>query len=403
MPRLLIITTNFPRQEGDPQSPWLIELLGRLQARGFEIDVLAPAYGGGPDQQFHGMRVRRFRYAPAPWETLTHDEGAPNKIRKNPALLLLLPFYLLSGLIAAWRLGRKGRYDLIHVHWPIPQGLFGLAARAAGGGRLVATFYGADLVMAARYPLARPFLRRFTAGCADVAAISTYTARSLSALTGRAARLIPYGVTVPPPAARWPAQPGLLLAVGRLVERKGYPFLIEALARLRHRPNLRLILVGEGHERAAIEARIRTSGLEDRVTLAGRVSDDDLQRLYQSCQMFILPAIIDSAGDTEMLGMVLLEAMRYRKPVIASAVGGIPDIVTDGETGLLVAPQDPEALAAAIARLLDDPDLAQRLGDAGYEHARARFSWEAIEAETLALYGMEGAAVFLPGAARGVQ
>lgn len=388
MPKLLIITTNFPRHEGDPQSPWLIELLGRLGERGFAVDVLAPAYQGGADQIYHGMRVRRFRYAPRRWETLTHDEGAPNKIRKNPALLLLLPLYLLSGLWAAWRMARTGDYDIIHTHWPIPQGLFGLAAGATGRARLVATFYGADLVMAERYRPVQPFLRHFTLRCDDVAAISSYTARTLAEMTGRTPRIIPYGIAVPAPEKRWPGKPGLILMVGRLVARKGHIFLIEALAQVQH-AHARLVIVGEGHERAAIETRIRELGLSDRVTLSGRVSDAELDRLYKSCRMFVLPAIVDASGDTEMLGMVLLEAMRFRKPVIASRVGGIPDIVTDEATGLLVEQQNPAALAAAITRLLDDEALAQRLGDAGYHFARQQFSWQAIEAETVAMYGVE--------------
>jgi glycosyltransferase involved in cell wall biosynthesis len=388
MPKLLIITTNFPRWPGDPHSPWLVELLGLLQAQGIEIEVLAPAYAGQGNQRIYGMAVHRFRYAPARWETLTHDEGAPNKIRRNPWYLLLLPFYLGAGMLAAWRLGRSGRFDLIHVHWPMPQGLLGLVARWAGGGRLVATFYGADLVMSRRYRWVRPFVRHFARRCADVAAISSFTAREVVAATGMAPRVIPYGIALPADAGPWPAQDGLILTVGRLVARKGQIFLIEAMSLLAAHPEARLVIVGEGHERPQLEEAIRRLDLGDRVELTGRISDEALNRLYQDCHLFVLPAIVDSGGDTEMLGMVSLEAMRYRKPVIATSVGGIADIVQDGETGLLVPQRDPQALAAAISRLLDDAALAQRLGQAGYEAARQHFAWPAVLDQTLALYGL---------------
>ena len=144
-------------------------------ARAGTIEILAPSYAGLRSHTIDGMPVHRFRYAPARWETLTHEEGAPNKIRQNPLYLLLLPFYLLAGMLAAWRVGRNRRFDVIHVHWPVPQGLLGWIARLAGGGRLVATFYGADLVMAQRFRFVRPFLRFFVHTCADVAAISSYT------------------------------------------------------------------------------------------------------------------------------------------------------------------------------------------------------------------------------------
>jgi glycosyltransferase involved in cell wall biosynthesis len=332
------------------------------------------------------MPVHRFRYAPARWETLTHDEGAPNKIRRNPWYLLLLPFYLLAGMLAAWRLGRAGHFDLIHVHWPMPQGLLGLAACWAGGGRLVATFYGADLVLGRRYGWVRPFVRYFARQCADVAAISSFTAREVVEATGIEPRIIPYGIAVPT-EGEWSAQKGLILTVGRLVARKGHIFLIEAMALLRDHPEARLVIVGEGHERPELVEAIRRLGLTDRVELTGRISDEALDRLYRDCHIFVLPAIVDSSGDTEMLGMVSLEAMRYRKPVIATRVGGIADIVQDGETGLLVPQRDPGALAAAIGRLLADDALAEHLGQGGYDGARRRFAWPAVLEQTLALYG----------------
>lgn len=386
--RALIVTTNFPRWEGDPHSPWLVEMLTLLRQRGVASDILAPAYGGQGSHSVHGFHVHRFRYAPARWETLTHDEGAPNKIRRNPRYLLLLPFYLLAGLLAAWRLGRAGRYDIVHVHWPMPQGLLGLAARQAGGGRLVATFYGADLVMTRRFKFVQPFVRTFARRCAGVAAISSFTANEVTRVTGVIPRVIPYGIAMPAADQAWPAEPGLILTVGRLIARKGQAYLVEAMALLDDLPQARLVIVGEGHERPALESQIRSLGLEQRVALAGRVPDAELNRLYAACQVFVLPAIVDSSGDTEMLGMVSLEAMRYRKPVVATRVGGVADIVQDGATGLLVEQRDPAALAAAIRRLLADPELAGRLGQTGYEAARDLFSWEAILRQTLALYGL---------------
>lgn len=385
--RLLIVTTNYPRWEGDPHSPWLVELLGYLRQRGVTVHVLAPAYGGQGDHTIQGIPVYRFRYAPRRWERLTHEEGAPNKIRRNPFYLLLLPSYLMAGIAAAWRRGKAGRYDVIHVHWPVPQGLLGLAAQRAGGGRLVATFYGADLVMGRRFGFVRPFLRSFVRRCAQVAAISSFTARELAAATGVTPRVIPYGISLPEAGQVGPAERGLVLTVGRLIARKGHSYLVEAMALLRDRPHVRLVIVGEGHERPHLEALIQALDLGDRVRLAGRVPGDELERLYAACEVFVLPAIVDETGDTEMLGMVLLEAMRYRKPVIATHVGGIPDIVADGETGVLVPQRDPHALASAIARVLDEPAWAARLGQAGYAAARDRFSWAAVIRQTLELYG----------------
>jgi len=386
MTRVLIITTNYPRWEGDPHSPWLLELMACLRQDGYVFEVLAPSFEGLKTHEIGGTKVYRFRYAPARWENLTHEDGAPNKIRQNPLYLLLLPFYLLAGMWAAWRVSRRGRYDILHVQWPIPQGVFGLVARKAHSGRLVATFHGADLVLVQRFPFLRGFLRHFVAQCDDFSVNSSYTARELTRLTGEVPRIIPFGIHLPP-EQDWPATPGRILTVGRLIPRKGHLYLIRAMAHLSDLPDAHLVIVGSGNEREALEAEVQRLGLEERVTFTGRVSDEELEADYKSCQVFVLPAIVDESGDTEMLGMVSLEAMRYCKPVIASNVGGIPDIVVDGESGVLVPQKDPKALAAAIRRMLTDEDWAREVGHAGYRFARAHFSWESVTAATRAMYG----------------
>lgn len=385
--KLLVITTNFPRWEGDPHSPWLVEMLGLLLKNGVAVDVLAPAYRGQGDHIIYGIPVHRFRYAPACWETLTHEEGAPNKIRRNPLYLLLLPSYLLFGLLAAWRLGRAGHYDVIHVHWPVPQGVFGLMSRLAGGGRLILTFYGADLVLAKRFGFVRPFLRYIVRHCDAVVAISSFVAQELVKATGALPQIIPYGVSLPPDAAKnLPTQAGMILTVGRLIPRKGQAYLIEAMALLSNYPEAHLVIVGEGPERSRLKALIRRLHLEDRVKLKGRISNEELAQLYATCQVFVLPSVVDPSGDTEMLGMVLPEAMGYRKPVISTRVGGTSDIIIDGETGLLVEEKNPHALAEAIARLLDDPALSARLAAAGYEHVRQHFCSQVVAQRMIDLY-----------------
>ncbi|HKW41273.1 MAG TPA: glycosyltransferase, partial [Gemmatimonadales bacterium] len=147
-----------------------------------------------------------------------------------------------------------------------------------------------------------------------------------------------------------------------------------------------LDIVGEGPERAPLQTQIREAGLVDRVVLRGRVSGVELGDAYAAADVLALPSILDSRSDTEGLGVVLLEAMSYGVPVIGSRVGGIPDIIVDGETGLLVAPGDPAALAAALQRLAEDRGLAARLGAAGRAHVRAHFSWDGIVAAWEACY-----------------
>jgi len=168
------------------------------------------------------------------------------------------------------------------------------------------------------------------------------------------------------------------------VELKGLTHLIEAVSRLKGRVPARIVAIGIGPERAHLESLAQSRGVE--VDFRDKVPDAELHRAFLTSDMLVLPSIVDARGDTEGLGVVLLDAMSYGIPAIASRVGGIPDIIEDGVSGVLVPPADPEALATAIERLARDPAYARRLADAGRERLRTHFSWDTIIARWDAVY-----------------
>lgn len=390
--KVLYIVTAYPRASGDLITPWLVRTIRSLRARGIEVEILAPAYRGLGDQVVEGVRVHRFRYAPAAWESLTHDQTAPDRIRERPRYLALVPPYVLAGARAAARLARSGEFDVVHAFWPLPHGLLGLAAKRAGRIPLVSTFFGVELTwMESQLPFLRPLLRRIARGSDAVTVISSYTGAQLRRTVPEARPfVVPFGATVEPPAevsAPFRADgPARLLFVGRLVERKGVHRLLEALARLPDPSAVRLKVVGGGPERARLEGLARELGVADRVEFTGFVSADGLQRAFEEADAFVLPAVRDRKGDVEGLGVVLIEAMAHARPVVASDAGGIPDIVRDGETGLLVPPDDPDALARAIERLRRDPEAARALGLRGREWVTRQFGWERITDSLESLY-----------------
>lgn len=177
-----------------------------------------------------------------------------------------------------------------------------------------------------------------------------------------------------------------ILFVGRLVERKGVEYLVRAVEQLRRTRPAVLTVVGEGQWETKIRDAVRQCRGEEWVTFAGRVPAAELRALYAGTDVFVLPAVVDSKGDTEGLGVVLLEAMRFGRPVVASAVGGIPDIVEDGRTGWLVPAGDVAELAGALDRVAADPEAARRVAAAGRSMALDRFSWSSILARLSACY-----------------
>jgi glycosyltransferase involved in cell wall biosynthesis len=126
--------------------------------------------------------------------------------------------------------------------------------------------------------------------------------------------------------------------------------------------------------------------VDDIVTFEGFVDDATLRDRYRSADAFVLPAVVDEKGDTEGLGVVLIEALAHGKPAIASRTGGIVDVVKDDETGLLVEPGDTAALAEAIVRLAECPELRARLGSQGRALVRDEFSWRTVVPRLEALY-----------------
>ena len=159
----------------------------------------------------------------------------------------------------------------------------------------------------------------------------------------------------------------VLGVVGRLSPEKGHRYFIEAMnAVSAEHKDVRAVLVGEGQERAALTRSVREAGLEDRVYFAGY--REDVSPWYRACDVVVMPSL------REGMPLAALEAMAFAKPVIASNVGGIPEVVLDGVTGLLVHPADPSALAGAISGMLKDPALMERLGRAGRQRVEAEFS-----------------------------
>jgi len=167
--------------------------------------------------------------------------------------------------------------------------------------------------------------------------------------------------------------------VAALVPHKGHRHLIEAAALVvRQVPDARFVIAGEGELRPALERQIKEHHLEKHVLLAG--FRPDVLSLHKAFDIFAMSSV------TEGLGTSLLDAMACEKPVVATAAGGIPEVVADGETGFIVPPRDHQAMAGAIVRLLKDPALQQRQGTAGRARVQDRFSADRMLRDTLRVY-----------------
>jgi phosphatidylinositol alpha-1,6-mannosyltransferase len=179
----------------------------------------------------------------------------------------------------------------------------------------------------------------------------------------------------------------VLLSVGRLVARKGFDAVLDAVAALRQQfPGLRYIVLGDGPERQRLLDRAGSLGVTDCVVMLGRADDAMKWAAYERCDLFVMPNRVLGGADWEGFGIVFVEAARAGRPVVAGNSGGVADAVTNGETGLLVDPEDPAALRAAIESLLRDESQRRRMGAAARRRACEGFSREALQTRVAAAF-----------------
>lgn len=328
--KVAVLTTSYPRWEGDAAGRFVADAVERLRAQ-VDVEVVS---------------AQSFRHY-----GIAYGHGIVGNIKRRPWLAALVPMMLASFTAAARAAARDA--DVVHAHW-LPCGW--VAART--GRPFVVTLHGTDVELAQRLPaVARAVLRRARV----VVAVSSATADAARRFGAPDVRVIPNGVDVPSSDAG-EADPPFVLYAGRLSKEKGILELVQATH------GLPLVVAGDGPLRRSVPSA------------RGFVPRDELERLYENAAVVVVPS------RREGFGVTCLEAMAHGKPVVASAVGGLRDLVVDGETGVLVPPRDPPALRRALERLLRDGELRRRLGDAGRERARARFSWETVIPATLDAY-----------------
>jgi phosphatidylinositol alpha-1,6-mannosyltransferase len=351
------MTADFPPDFGG------LQLLAHRLAtclEGLEVRVVAPAAAGAAGYDAaSGVSTRRAPRAPGPSAARVLSLNAValvEALRFRPDVVLCVHIVLSPAAAATRRLL---------------------------GVPLVQYFHGNEIA-------GKPRLAARAAGAADVAlAISSYTAELIRG-TGaepRDLRVIPPGVDLPVDPSPLPEPRPTVLTVARLKDAyKGHDVLIRAMPRVRERvPDVQWVVIGDGPLRAPLEALARSSGLGGCARFLGAVPDEQRDSWLRRADVFAMPSRLPGGGLAgEGFGIVFTEAGAYGKPVVGGNVGGALDAVLDGETGLLVDPEDAEAVADAVSSLLLDRELAGRLGAAGARRAR-ELSWAAICARVQAV------------------
>ncbi len=384
--RVLVASHNWPRFPGDPAGAFAASLAAGVEARGIEVHAVVPHAAGAPlAEAAGGVHVHRFRYAPDALERVAYTGRLHSGALRDPVRLAVLPCFLLAFRRALRAHVQALRPDVIHAHWWLPAGW--LASRTAVP--LVVTCHGSDVRLLESRPVLRPLARRALRRARAVTAVSGYLARILER---RAGPLTPPPAVQPMPvdlarfaagAATAKVEPPRILYAGNLLASKGVDVLVRAVGRL-HREGVpcRLRILGEGPEREPLEALAASEGIAPLVSWSGFLPQDRMPAEYGAATVTVLP----TRGQAEGLGLVLVEALVAGSAVVGSPAGGIPEVVADGETGLLFRDGDHGHLATQLGRLLGDPALRGRLTATGAARMRARHEPAGVAEAFLGIY-----------------
>lgn len=384
--RVGVLTTGFPRFAGDLFGAFVFDLCRQLAAQGVGMEVVAPHQAGLPRREVvGGMAVRRFTYMiPASCQKVAYGGGIPTNLKQSWVARLQVPFFLAGFWWQARRVSRGA--TLVHCHWTI----CGLVAYLAvpRGCPVVLSVRGSDINLLSGGWMGR--LNRWIYRRVDmVVAVSRDIAARLreAGVPADKVRVVYNGVDprfCPGDQAGARAGLGLppdafvVLFVGMLVPVKGLEVLLRALAGLRD-PQLYLALVGGGPQEESLRQQAADLALSAQLRFAGSRPTDEVPTWMQAADLLVLPSFSEGRPNA------VLEAQACGLAVAATRVGGTPELVEDGVSGVLVESGDPEQLGAAIARLKANPEERRRLAEEGRRRA-AGFSWEASARQVRQIY-----------------
>ncbi len=400
-PPVVMVTSSYPRFPGDAIATFMEPIAHGVAARGRAVHLVAPwnAQWRRADSE-DGVHFHLFRYAPLPGMNVFGYAAAMRAdVRLRASAIGVAPFALIAGWRCARRVAAETRASIVHAHWVIPGGIIGAAA--AGRRPLVISLHGSDVYIAERHSLAGRAARRAFDRADWVTACSSDLRDRAIALGARRDQMsvVPYGVDSelfqPDPAARSAGRQLLgvgddvpvVFAYGRLVGKKGFEYLVDAAGLLKGRQTpFCLAIAGQGDLDAALRARATAAGVADRISWLGVVSQEVVPSLLAAADVVVAPSIHDEAGNVDGLPNTVLETMASGTPLVATEVGGIGAVASDGLTARIVPERDAPALADAIDQLLRNPSVRAEIGRRAREVVRNQYSWGRVADEFETIY-----------------
>jgi len=392
--KVLMLTSSYPRNDSDNSSVFLRYLASSLTQQQVDVHVLAPDHSLVDHIELDaGVTNHWFQYLPKQWQQLAYGSGILPNLKRNKLLYLQIPFFLTTMLFSLFILCKRIKPDVIHAHWVIPQGFIAIMVGKLLNIPVIATAHGGDAFSLNTSLLSR--LKAFTLKHCHAWTSNTKATAETFGTANNISKpiIIPMGVDID----RFQSGDGakllnqenrkIILFVGRLVEKKGVKYLIEAFSKLPLEAQKTSVLwvIGDGDERTALEKQAQGLGIQN-IKFWGQVQNKQLPNFYAAASVFVAPSVVDSKGDTEGQGVILLEAMASKAPIIATTVGGIADVITHTDTGLLVPPNNSNALSNSILLMLSNKKLIDDCTKNAWSEVNKTYSWGVASQQFISVF-----------------
>jgi len=396
--KIAVITSSYTRFPGDGIAPFVKAISESLANLGHNLVVVAPYDPEVKPLETDEIHVYRFKYIwPVRFHVMGHARSLEKDVRLRLSSYLLLPFFLIAAFLKLYQVVRRQNSDIIYAHWVIPNGLIAACVAKFQNIPFIISLHGSDIYVSQKNWFFRTIARWVFKHSSGVTACSAELKRKAIELGApKDLDLVPWGAdpTVFDPELRTRAPVNQInkqfylriSSLGRLVEKKGFKFLIEAVPPIfQEFPSTELVIGGGGLLQGELQKHTQDLNISDRVDFPGSVLWNDVPEFLANSDIFVLPSVRDGHGNEDGLPTVLLEAMSCGVAVIASQIGGTNLVIENNVNGLLVPPGDIESLTRAIMLLIQNEELRKNLGREARISVLNRFNWNEVAARISAI------------------
>jgi glycosyltransferase involved in cell wall biosynthesis len=379
--KIAILSTSFPRFKGDYIANFFLEIALRL-ARNNKVSVVCPHDKGIKQFEIiNGVRIKRFKYMPSKLENLAYGDGMAINLKKNILMKLMFIPFLTSFLFKSIKEVKNS--DIVIANF-VPSALIGLFLRKIYKKPVILTVHR----IVENKGIMGKINKYVFENVDSVIFNSSYTQKKLFKFAKpKHQKIIFVGIEndrFNQKERHYDGKRKLkIISIGRLIEKKGYCYLIDAISEIEKKyPNkLEVNIIGWGSLENSLNKQINKLGLQN-INLLGGKPPGEIPKYLDSSDLFVLSSIIDSKGETETLGVVLMEAMASGLPVIGSRVGGIVDVISE-DSGFFIEQKNTKDLVEKISRFLEEPQLIEKKSKSAIKRARRLFDWEVLAKQYL--------------------